>query len=79
MAARTRRRPAQAAAAGATAIVAGSAIFGAKDYAAAIAAIRASATAGGGEVMNAPPSTPDADRDALKRAAAEAAVAVGRE
>jgi len=37
---------AQAAAAGATAIVAGSAIFGAKDYAAAIAAIRANATAG---------------------------------
>jgi ribulose-phosphate 3-epimerase len=36
---------AQATAAGATAIVAGSAIFGAKDYAAAIAAIRASATA----------------------------------
>ena len=35
----------QAAAAGATAIVAGSAIFGAADYAAAIAAIRASATA----------------------------------
>ncbi len=35
----------QAAAAGATAIVAGSAIFGAKDYAAAIAAIRANATA----------------------------------
>jgi ribulose-phosphate 3-epimerase len=37
---------AQAAAAGATAIVAGSAIFGAKDYAAAITAIRANATAG---------------------------------
>jgi ribulose-phosphate 3-epimerase len=37
---------AQAAAAGATAIVAGSAIFGAKDYAAAIAAIRANATVG---------------------------------
>jgi ribulose-phosphate 3-epimerase len=36
---------AQAAAAGATAIVAGSAIFGAADYAAAIAAIRANATA----------------------------------
>jgi ribulose-phosphate 3-epimerase len=36
---------AQAAAAGATAIVAGSVIFGANDYAAAIAAIRASATA----------------------------------
>ena len=36
---------ARAAAAGATAIVAGSAIFGASDYAAAIAAIRASATA----------------------------------
>jgi ribulose-phosphate 3-epimerase len=36
----------QAAAAGATAIVAGSAIFGTKDYAAAIAAIRRSATAG---------------------------------
>ena len=36
----------QAAAAGATAIVAGSAIFGTKDYAAAIAAIRKSATAG---------------------------------
>jgi ribulose-phosphate 3-epimerase len=35
----------QAAAAGATAIVAGSAIFGTEDYAAAIAAIRASATA----------------------------------
>jgi ribulose-phosphate 3-epimerase len=35
----------QAAAAGATAIVAGSAIFGAKDYTAAIAAIRANATA----------------------------------
>jgi ribulose-phosphate 3-epimerase len=35
----------QAAAAGATAIVAGSAIFGAKDYALAIAAIRASAAA----------------------------------
>ncbi|HUJ98826.1 MAG TPA: ribulose-phosphate 3-epimerase [Stellaceae bacterium] len=38
---------AQAAAAGATAIVAGSAIFGAKDYRAAIAAIRASAAAAG--------------------------------
>jgi Glucose-6-phosphate dehydrogenase, NAD binding domain len=36
---------AQAAAAGATSIVAGSAIFGAKDYAGAIAAIRAHATA----------------------------------
>ena len=36
---------AQAAATGATAVVAGSAIFGADDYAAAIAAIRASATA----------------------------------
>jgi ribulose-phosphate 3-epimerase len=36
---------AQAAAAGATAIVAGSAIFGTKDYTAAIAAIRANATA----------------------------------
>jgi ribulose-phosphate 3-epimerase len=36
---------AQATAAGATAIVAGSAIFGAKDYTAAIAAIRANATA----------------------------------
>jgi ribulose-phosphate 3-epimerase len=36
---------AQAATAGATAIVAGSAIFGSKDYAAAIAAIRANATA----------------------------------
>ena len=36
----------EAAAAGATAIVAGSAIFDARDYAAAIAAIRASATAG---------------------------------
>ncbi len=36
---------AQAAAAGATAIVAGSAIFGAKDYGAAITAIRASVTA----------------------------------
>jgi ribulose-phosphate 3-epimerase len=36
----------QAAAAGATAIVAGSAIFGSKDYKAAIAAIRASAAAG---------------------------------
>jgi ribulose-phosphate 3-epimerase len=36
---------AQAAAAGATAIVAGSAIFGTEDYAAAIAAIRANATA----------------------------------
>jgi ribulose-phosphate 3-epimerase len=35
----------QAAAAGATAIVAGSAIFGANDYAAAIAAIRANASA----------------------------------
>jgi ribulose-phosphate 3-epimerase len=38
---------AQAIAAGATAIVAGSAIFGAKDYRAAIAAIRSSAAAGG--------------------------------
>jgi ribulose-phosphate 3-epimerase len=37
---------AQAAAAGATAIVAGSAIFGTKDYAAAIAAIRTDAVAG---------------------------------
>jgi ribulose-phosphate 3-epimerase len=36
----------QAAAAGATAIVAGSAIFGQKDYKAAIAAIRASAAVG---------------------------------
>jgi ribulose-phosphate 3-epimerase len=36
---------AQAAAAGATAIVAGSAIFGAQDYAAAISAIRANAAA----------------------------------
>ena len=35
----------QAAAAGATAIVAGSAIFGTKDYAKAIAAIRAAAVA----------------------------------
>jgi ribulose-phosphate 3-epimerase len=35
----------QAAAAGATAIVAGSAIFGTNDYAAAIGAIRANATA----------------------------------
>jgi ribulose-phosphate 3-epimerase len=35
----------QAAAAGATAIVAGSAIFGTKDYAKAIAVIRAAATA----------------------------------
>jgi ribulose-phosphate 3-epimerase len=40
---------AQAAAAGATAIVAGSAIFGAKDYAGAIAAIRAHATAAVGQ------------------------------
>ncbi|HEX6120071.1 MAG TPA: ribulose-phosphate 3-epimerase [Dongiaceae bacterium] len=40
---------AQAIAAGATAIVAGSAIFGAKDYAAAIAAIRRSAATGGGD------------------------------
>jgi ribulose-phosphate 3-epimerase len=40
-----RTTAAQAAAAGATAIVAGSAIFGAKDYAGAIAAIRAHATA----------------------------------
>jgi ribulose-phosphate 3-epimerase len=39
------RTTAGAAAAGATAIVAGSAIFGAKDYASAIAAIRAHATA----------------------------------
>lgn len=39
---------AQAIAAGATAIVAGSAIFGAKDYGAAIAAIRSSAATGGG-------------------------------
>jgi ribulose-phosphate 3-epimerase len=39
----------QAAAAGATAIVAGSAIFGAQDYAAAIAAIRASAAAAAAE------------------------------
>ena len=39
----------QAAAAGATAIVAGSAIFGAADYKAAIAAIRASAVAGLGK------------------------------
>ena len=38
----------QAIAAGATAIVAGSAIFGAKDYKAAIAAIRSSAATGGG-------------------------------
>ena len=37
--------PTQAAAAGATAIVAGSAVFGAKDYAKAIADIRASAAA----------------------------------
>ena len=36
---------AQAAAAGATAIVAGSAIFGAKDYAKAIAELRANAAA----------------------------------
>lgn len=36
---------AQAAAAGATAFVAGSAIFGARNYAAAIAAMRASASA----------------------------------
>jgi ribulose-phosphate 3-epimerase len=40
---------AQAAAAGATAIVAGSAIFSAKDYAVAIAAIRANATAAAAE------------------------------
>jgi ribulose-phosphate 3-epimerase len=39
----------KAAAAGATAVVAGSAIFGAKDYAAAIAAIRNSAAAGEGK------------------------------
>jgi ribulose-phosphate 3-epimerase len=39
---------AQAIAAGATAIVAGSAIFGAKDYRAAIAAIRSGAAAGSG-------------------------------
>jgi ribulose-phosphate 3-epimerase len=39
---------AQAAAAGATAIVAGAAIFGTKDYAAAIAAIRANAAAAAG-------------------------------
>ena len=38
----------QAIAAGATAIVAGSAIFGARDYKAAIAAIRSSAATGGG-------------------------------
>jgi ribulose-phosphate 3-epimerase len=41
-----RTTAAQAAAAGANAIVAGSAIFGAKDYKAAIAAIRGSAVAG---------------------------------
>jgi ribulose-phosphate 3-epimerase len=40
---------AQAAAAGATAIIAGSAIFSAKDYAVAIAAIRANATAAAAE------------------------------
>ena len=62
------------AAAGATAIVAGSAIFGTADYAAAIAGIRASATAGGGAGMSAVPSPRPNDRDALKRAAAEAAV-----
>jgi ribulose-phosphate 3-epimerase len=39
----------QAAAAGATAIVAGSAIFGARDYKAAISTIRASALAGLGK------------------------------
>ena len=65
---------AQAAAAGATAIVAGSAIFGAKDYAKAIADIRARAAAAARDVMNAAPSSPQPDRDALKRAAAEAAV-----
>jgi ribose 5-phosphate isomerase A len=54
------------AAARATAIVAGSAIFGAKDYAGAIAAIRANATAAAAQS--------GADRDALKRDAAEAAV-----
>jgi ribulose-phosphate 3-epimerase len=42
----------QAAAAGATAIVAGSAIFDTKDYKAAIAAIRASATAGAARPSN---------------------------
>ena len=65
---------AQAAAAGATAIVAGSAIFGAKDYAKAIAEIRARAAAAAVIVMNAAPSSANPDRDALKRAAAEAAV-----
>ena len=64
----------QAAAAGATAIVAGSAIFGTKDYKAAIAAIRASATAGARQAMSAAAIRPMRDRDALKRAAAEAAV-----
>ena len=64
-----------AAAAGATAIVAGSAIFDTKDYKAAIAAIRASATAARRQAMSARRAIPaDADRDALKRAAAEAAV-----
>jgi ribulose-phosphate 3-epimerase len=43
---------AQAAAAGANAIVAGSAIFGAKDYRQAIASIRASATAAAGRIEN---------------------------
>src|SRR5918995_2582400 len=43
---------AQAAAAGATAIVAGSAIFGTEDYAAAIAAIRAGATAAAARASN---------------------------
>ena len=47
-----RKTAALAAAAGATAIVAGSAIFDTKDYKAAIAAIRASATAGAARASN---------------------------
>src|SRR5262249_60809679 len=64
----------QAVAAGATAIVAGSAVFGTKDYKAAIAAIRRCASAELTEPLSTPAFSADANRDALKRAAAEAAV-----
>ena len=64
----------QAAAAGANAIVAGSAIFGTRDYAEGHRRHPRGRNCRGGKVMNAPNSIPDPERDALKRAAADAAV-----
>jgi hypothetical protein len=63
----------EAAAAGATAFVAGSAMFGSKDYKAAIAAIRQSAAAAAAARAH---DACHRDRDALKREAEAAAGAV---